>query len=48
MTHGFQQQDPSAGFSIPKACPKPQHGRKADKAATKLSERRSFQPRPGH
>ena len=30
MTHGFQQQDTSLNFNIPKSVPTPQHGRKAD------------------
>lgn len=48
MTRGFDQQDPSANFSFPKSAATPQHGRKADKAAAKPREPRSFQPRPGH
>ena len=30
MTHGFQQQDTSSGFCIPKSVAMPQHGQKAD------------------
>jgi hypothetical protein len=49
MTQGFQQQDPSAGFSFLKSAPSPQHGQKADpKAAAPKRPERSFQPRPGH
>lgn len=49
MTQGFQQQDPSAGFSFPKSAPTPQHGRKADaKAAQPTRPPRTFEPRPGH
>ena len=48
MTHGFQQQNPSSNFTIPKACASPQHGQKADKDVAKLKEKRSFEPRPGH
>lgn len=48
MTHGFQQQNQSANFTIPKACATPQHGQKADEKVVKLKEKRSFQPRPGH
>lgn len=48
MTHGFQHQDQSANFTIPKSAASPQHGQKADKAVAKLREKRSFEPRPGH
>ncbi len=47
MTKGFDHQDRSAYFAIPKSAPAPQHGQKADQSA-KLKERRSFQPRPAH
>lgn len=49
MTHGFQQQDRSSGFCIPKSVARPQHGQKADLEKTKpLLPLRSFEPRPGH
>lgn len=49
MTQGFQHQNQSAGLAAPlKTCASPQHGQKADEAAVKLKEKRSFQPRPGH
>ena len=48
MTHGFQQQDRSVNFSFPRSAPTPQHGQKADKAATPSRPSRSFEPRPGH
>ena len=44
----FEHQDRQVNFSFPKSAASPQHGRKADKAAVKLKEARSFQPRPGH
>jgi hypothetical protein len=49
MTQGFQQQDSTLNFCIPKSVASPQHGQKADfqKAAPPI-ERRSFAPRPGH
>lgn len=49
MTHGFEQQDPLKGFTIPKSAATPQHGRKPDKAAkpAKVREARSFEPKPG-
>lgn len=48
MTHGFQQQNQMANFTIPKSALTPQHGQKPDEKAVKLKEPRSFQPRPGH
>lgn len=52
MIHQFEQQDPTANFCIPKSCATPQHGKKPDRdepaVKNKLTERRSFQPRPGH
>ncbi|CAN5567470.1 hypothetical protein BH10PSE5_BH10PSE5_31570 [soil metagenome] len=47
MTRGFDQQDPTLNFSIPKSAPKPQHGQTPDKIV-KVKEPRTFQPRPGH
>ncbi len=32
MTHGFQQQDTSLDFNVPKSAPTPQHGQKAGTA----------------
>ena len=47
MTHGFQQQDTSLNFNIPKSVPTPQHGQKAGTApAPPIREPRTFQPRP--
>ena len=48
MTHGFQQQDTSLGFSLLKSQAMPQNGQKAAPAAKKAKEPRSVQPRPGH
>jgi hypothetical protein len=48
MTRGFQQQNQTNSFVLPKSAPSPQHGQKADMAAAKIKESRSFQPRPGH
>ena len=49
MTQGFQQQDPSGNFNIPKSAPSPQHGGKADpKGAKPTRPPRTFEPRPGH
>ncbi|WP_165837079.1 hypothetical protein [Phenylobacterium hankyongense] len=48
MTHGFQQQDSTAGFCIPKSAATPQHGQKADTKTAKAKPPRSFEPRPGH
>ena len=31
MTRGFDQQDPTLNFSIPKSAPRPQHGQTPDK-----------------
>ena len=50
MTHGFQQQDPAKGFTIPKTAAAPQHGQKPDRVAApaaKTREPRSFEPKPG-
>ena len=52
MNHLFEQQDPALGFSMPKSCATPQHGKQPDRkepaVKEKLKENRSFQPRPGH
>jgi len=48
MTQGFQHQDSGLGFTIPKAAPAPQHGKKADPKTLKAPEPRSYSPRPGH
>ena len=49
MTHGFQQQDTSHNFSIPRSAATPQHGQKADTTrAGPIREPRAFTPRPGH
>ena len=49
MTHGFQQQDQSQGFSFPKSEPQAQHGQKPDKAKAKPNRPpRGFEPKPGH
>ena len=49
MTHGFQQQDPSQGFSFPKSEPLAQHGGKPNKQkAQPVRPPRSFEPKPGH
>lgn len=48
MTKGFQHQQPPTNFNTSKSEPKPQHGRKPDEACLKITERRSFAPKPGH
>jgi hypothetical protein len=48
MTHVFEQQQRPASQIFLKSAPMPQHGRKIDPAAAKLTEQRSFQPRTGH
>ena len=48
MTHGFQQQDTSLGFSMPRSAASPQHGQQPDTTKAKAPEARSFKPRPGH
>jgi hypothetical protein len=48
MTHGFQQQDPSVNFSIPKSAVSPQHGQKPDKKNAKAKPPRTVPARPGH
>ena len=49
MTHGFQQQDPSQGFTFPKSEPTPQHGQKPDKRkAQPVRPPRVIEPKPGH
>lgn len=49
MTHGFQQQDSTLGFCIPKTAAAPQHGQKADPAkARPATPPRTVEPRPGH
>ena len=48
MTHGFQQQDTSRNFNIPRSVPTPQHGQKAGTApALPIREPSTLQPRPG-
>lgn len=48
MTKGFQQQDTSTNFVIPKSAAKPQHGQAPEKKDAEVREHRSFKPRPGH
>ena len=49
MTHGFQQQDPTQGFSFPKSEPYAQHGGKPDKKkAQPVRPPRHIEPKPGH
>jgi hypothetical protein len=48
MTHGFQQQDPAAGFCIPKSAATPQHGQKPDNKTAKAKPPRTVERRPGH
>jgi len=49
MTHGFQQQDPTQGFSLPKSEPQAQHGRKPDKAKAQPSRPpRNVESKPSH
>ena len=48
MTQGFQQQDPSVNFAIPKSAPSPQHGQKQEPVKlAPVRTRRSPDPRPG-
>lgn len=46
MPTGFQQQDPTTGFCIPKSAAIPQHGQQADKLCKKIKEKRVIEPRP--
>jgi hypothetical protein len=49
MTRGFEQQDRSVNFTLPKSAPSPQHGQKGDpKAVAPTRPSRSPEPRPGH
>jgi hypothetical protein len=48
MMKTFQHQAPMSGNHLPHPEPKPQHGRKPDAECLKVSEKRSFEPRPGH
>jgi len=48
MTKGFDQQEDAAARAFTRSLPAPQHGQKADDPAKKVSERRSFLPRPAH
>lgn len=48
MTKGFQQQNPWATFSPPRADPLPQHGQKADKTDDKPLPHRVTTRRPAH
>jgi hypothetical protein len=49
MTRGFQQQNPTQNFCIPKSAAAPQHGQKADQIkAAPAHEPRKAPPRPGH
>ena len=47
MTQPFQQQQ-LAGQVFLRTAPKPQHGGKTDPEARRLTEQRSFEPRPAH
>ena len=43
MTRGFEQQDRSVNFTLPKSAPSPQHGQKGDpKAAAPTRPPRTF------
>ena len=45
MTHGFQQQDTSQNFNIPRSVPTPQHGQKAGTAPVPpIREPSTFRP----
>jgi len=44
----FEHQAPPDSTHTPHPEPKAQHGQKPDEACVKLSEERSFEPRPGH
>lgn len=48
MTHGFQQQNQTGGFSIPKSAAAQQHGEKPTQKLAKGKKTRSVEPRPGH
>lgn len=48
MTSGFQQQNPWATFTPPKADALPQHGQKPDKSCVRPPAPRAPKPRPGH
>jgi hypothetical protein len=44
----FQQQQAQQTTGFLRSAPKPQHGQKTDPDARRLSEQRSFSPRPAH
>jgi hypothetical protein len=44
----FQQQQVSPSQALLRSAPKPQHGQKTDPEARRLSEQRTFSPRPAH
>jgi hypothetical protein len=44
----FQQQQHRANQGFIRSEPKPQHGGKTDPEARRLSEQRTFSPRPAH
>lgn len=45
--HPFQQQQ-SVGQVFLRTAPKPQHGGQTDPEARRISEQKSFAPRPAH
>ncbi|HEY9235767.1 MULTISPECIES: hypothetical protein [Phenylobacterium] len=47
-THGFQQQNQTGSFQLPKSAATQQHGEKPTKRITKGKKPRSVEPRPGH
>lgn len=52
MTSGFQHQQVPTRNAFTRSAPEPQHGKKTDEHAASireaLSQKRSFEPRPGH
>ncbi len=48
MTSNFQHQDSAFKDAFCKSAPEPQHGQKADKAATRKADKPTPQRRPAH
>jgi hypothetical protein len=47
VSQPFQQQQLASQVFL-RSAPKPQHGRKTDPEARRLTEQRTFEPRPAH
>jgi len=48
MIKSFEHQTPFGGAQVPRPEPKPQHGQQPDAACLKVTQKRAFEPRPGH